>query len=280
MSFGPNPWQQTNWDWRAAGNFMCGGAGASLVVFAVLARQSGASFRLPLLAGLVLVGMGLTCVWFEIGRPLRAINVYFNPRTSWMSREAFVAALLMPLGVATVFWQPPLGWAALLLALAFVFCQGRMLKAARGIPAWRAPGLAPLVMATGLAEGMALLWMLQPTRFSFSKRWLALAGVLLLLRAALWWHYRRGLGKPVAPRALAALDGAGRWLLLGGTLAPLVLLALGALLRGQPLSMPAMLLAGVAAAGSGAWFKYTLITRAGFNQGFALVHLPVRGTPR
>ena len=25
--FGPNPWQQTSWDWRAAGNFICGGAG-------------------------------------------------------------------------------------------------------------------------------------------------------------------------------------------------------------------------------------------------------------
>jgi phenylacetyl-CoA:acceptor oxidoreductase subunit 2 len=28
---------------------------------------------------------------------------------------------------------------------------------------------------------------------------------------------------------------------------------------------------------AGAWFKYSLITRAAFNQGFALKHLPVRG---
>ena len=39
MSFGPNPWQQTNWDWRAAGNFMGGGAGAGLVVWTVVASR-------------------------------------------------------------------------------------------------------------------------------------------------------------------------------------------------------------------------------------------------
>ena len=33
----------------------------------------------------------------------------------------------------------------------------------------------------------------------------------------------------------------------------------------------------VLAALGGAAFKFMLITRAGFNQGFALTHLPVRG---
>jgi len=35
--------------------------------------------------------------------------------------------------------------------------------------------------------------------------------------------------------------------------------------------------AGLLAALGGATFKFMLITRAGFNQGFALTHLPVRG---
>ena len=30
----------------------------------------------------------------------------------------------------------------------------------------------------------------------------------------------------------------------------------------------------------GLWFKFTLVTRAAFNQGFALPHLPVRGVRR
>ena len=36
-------------------------------------------------------------------------------------------------------------------------------------------------------------------------------------------------------------------------------------------------IAGFAAALAGVYTKLTLITRAGFNQGFALAHLPVRG---
>ncbi len=90
MSFGPNPWQQQSWDWRAAGNFICGGVGGGLIVCAVLLDAPHGL----LLWGAVLVGLGLGSVWLEIGRPWRAMHVYLNPRTSWMSREAIVAPLL------------------------------------------------------------------------------------------------------------------------------------------------------------------------------------------
>ena len=36
-------------------------------------------------------------------------------------------------------------------------------------------------------------------------------------------------------------------------------------------------LAGALAAAAGAWFKYTLVCRASFTQGFALPHTPARG---
>ncbi|HKB55298.1 MAG TPA: hypothetical protein VKD22_14975, partial [Ramlibacter sp.] len=78
MSYGPNPWQQAHWDWRAAGNFMCGGAGSGLIVFTVLSGTAGLAQVLLLLAGMGLVGLGLLCVWLEIGRPLRALNVFLN----------------------------------------------------------------------------------------------------------------------------------------------------------------------------------------------------------
>ena len=44
-------------------------------------------------------------------------------------------------------------WLAAALALAFIYCQARMLQAAKGIPAWREPLLVPLMVVTGLAEG-------------------------------------------------------------------------------------------------------------------------------
>ncbi len=96
MIYGPNPWQQTQWDWRAAANFIGGGAGAGLIVLVAVSGAQGPARVAMLLLGLLLVVGGLICVWLEIGRPLRALHVFFNPRTSWMTREAFVAALLVP----------------------------------------------------------------------------------------------------------------------------------------------------------------------------------------
>ena len=37
------------------------------------------------------------------------------------------------------------------------------------------------------------------------------------------------------------------------------------------------LVAGLCIAGAGAALKFILVTRAGYNQGFALAHTPVRG---
>ncbi|HKB54518.1 MAG TPA: DmsC/YnfH family molybdoenzyme membrane anchor subunit, partial [Ramlibacter sp.] len=99
MTYGPNPWQQAHWDWRAAGNFMFGGAGAGLLVFTVLAGTRGLAGIVLLLAGMALIGLGLLCVWLEIGRPLRAFNVMRRPGSSWMTREAMVAPLVFALGL-------------------------------------------------------------------------------------------------------------------------------------------------------------------------------------
>ena len=281
MSYGPAPWQQTQWDWRAAGNFVCGGAGGGLIVFAALSGAQGLVLALLLLGGMALVGTGLVCVWLEIGRPLRALHVFFNPRTSWMTREAFVATLLMPVALAAAAGLPGLNWLAAVLALAFVYCQGRILQAAKGIPAWREPLLVPLVVLTGLAEGGGLWLLARPAQAAGQPLLLALAGALVLARAAAWLAYRRRLAPSAAPRALAALDTAGRWLLYAGTGLPLVLLALVASrFVGAALAAPLLVVAGLAAAAAGAGFKFTLVTRAGFNQGFALAHLPVRGVRR
>ena len=59
------PWHQTNWDARAAANFMCGGSGTGLLFVATLAAQD--SFRITALIAMALVALGLTCVWLEIG---------------------------------------------------------------------------------------------------------------------------------------------------------------------------------------------------------------------
>jgi phenylacetyl-CoA:acceptor oxidoreductase 26-kDa subunit len=281
MSYGPNPWQQTSWDWRAAGNFMAGGAGAGLVVFGVLADAQGLARAALLLGGLALIGLGLLCVWLEIGRPLRALNVFFNPRSSWMTREAFTGALLMPCGLAAALGVPGFAWPTLALALLFVYTQSRIVMGARGIPAWREPRVSPLLVATGLAEGGGLFWLFDAWHGAGTPGLLLLFGLLVLARVLLWLAYRRRLVGRAAERANQALDRAGRPLQLLGSLLPLVVVALVALGLLPPGAVPALIaLAGLAAALSGAWMKFTLITRAGFNQGFALQRLPVRGVRR
>jgi phenylacetyl-CoA:acceptor oxidoreductase subunit 2 len=278
MSFGPAPWQQTNWDWRAASNFICGGAGAGMIVFAAISGAVGTAFTWLVLAGLALVGLGLICVWLEIGRPLRALNVFFNPRTSWMTREAFAATLLFPVGLAATAAVPGCAWVAAALALTFIYCQGRMLQGAKGIPAWREPLLLPLIVITGLTEGAGLVFLTTPLHATGTQALLAIFGALVLVRMLVWFAYRRRLAAATAPGASAALDHAGRMLHIAGTLMPLGLIA--AIVAGATSAAQAPLaaaIAGLAAAAAGAYVKYTIVTRAGLNQGFALVHLPVRG---
>ncbi|MDO8419889.1 MAG: DmsC/YnfH family molybdoenzyme membrane anchor subunit [Rubrivivax sp.] len=277
MSFGPNPWHQQSWDGRAAANFMCGGAGSGLIVFAALA--GGPPWAL--LVGAALVGLGLLSVFSEIGRPLRAMNVIRHPGRSWMTREALVAPLLFAAVAAAWFAGRPAAWLlalTTLAALAFVYCQGRMLQAAKGIPAWREPLTVPLVVATGLAEGGGL-WLVLASAAgpAATMPWLAFA-LALMARLALWLAWRRRLR--AAPRALAAIDRAGH-VFKAATLLPL---ALAVVVASSPLSPAALLalqvVAGALAFAGGLWFKFTLVTRGAYNQGFALTRLPVRGVRR
>ena len=82
-----SPRQQRNWDWRAAANFIAGGAGGGLLLFNALVSVEPGLIRAAILLGLMLIGGGLTCVWFEIGRPWRALNVYRHFGTSWMTAK-------------------------------------------------------------------------------------------------------------------------------------------------------------------------------------------------
>ena len=235
---------QQHWDARAAMNFMLGGAGSGLMVALAV---SGAQSVFPVMLSLALVAGGLGAVWLEIGRKLRALHVLFNPFTSWMTREAFVAALLFPLGLGSILVPQALPFAAV-AAAAFLYCQARILRAAKGIPAWRAPEVVPLIVATGLAEGAGLALL-------FSQQ-AALLGAFLLAVALRELAFRRYRAAP---------------LVLHGTL-PILAIALAAFYLRE-----AAMLAGLAAVASGWWLKLTLVTRVASTQGFTLPRLPVRG---
>ncbi len=86
---------------RATSSAAAQAPGSSSSPFSPVYRAASGTWLI--LAGLALVGLGLFCVSLELGRPLRALNVIRNPRTSWMAREAWVAGALFPAGLAAAF---------------------------------------------------------------------------------------------------------------------------------------------------------------------------------
>ena len=275
MSYGPKPWLQTNWDIRAALNFICGGAGSGLLVATALFSGQPQPPLLPLALGVALMLAGLFSVWLEIGRPLRAVNVTFNARTSWMTREALVAPAVFALAAATALGEQ---WAAPLLALAallFAYTQGRMLRAAKGIPAWRDSMMPTLVVTTALAEGGGLLLLAGSLHGGITVPAITFAALAAFSRFLAWVMYRRQVEPSLPPAAWAALSHAQLTLGPKGTGAVLALYCL-ALLFPHDQTLLALIGALLAVA-AGAGFKHALITRAAHNQGFSLPHLPVRG---
>jgi phenylacetyl-CoA:acceptor oxidoreductase subunit 2 len=224
-----------------------------------------------------LVGAGLICVWAEIGRPLRALNVFRHARTSWMTREALLAPFMFSAGLgALAFGGLLLAWVTASLALAYLYCQARMLHAGRGIPAWRLPQVIPLMLVTGCTEGAGLcvmtLALLDP---SAMPTWLTLLlPALLVARLLAFAVYRSALARTGAPgKALAVLKAMGRRLVVLDAAAVL------AVIVGAPMRPIGWLVAtaGLVAMLSGWLLKLTIVVAAAFNQGFAVPRLPDRG---
>ena len=275
------PWHQSNWDARAAGNFIGGGSGTGLLIFAALAallNGSPADYRWQAVVALIFIAAGLLCVLAEIGRPFRALNVFLHPQTSWMTREAMVAPLLFGSG-AIAAWQNGGTFSAIaaLFALGYLYCQARMLAAAKGIPAWREPKVIPLLISTGLVEGAGLATLLAALSSGVAPRWLA--GALLaalILRRLSWKMYHAALEQQGAPKqTLEVLARFGvRFSTYGQSIPEMLIVA--ALFIGSELVW-LLPLAGAAAAFSGWALKLTIVARAAYNQGYALPVLPIRG---
>ncbi len=260
------PGQYTRWDWRAAANFVGGGTGAGMLLAATLFAPSTASYRVQAGLGLAIVAIGLLCIMAKLGRPARALNIFRHAKGSWMTREGFAMPTLFGCGALSL-WQPAIGAMAViatLSALVFLYCQARILNDAKGIPAWSIAEIVPLIIVTGLAEGVGLA----AATTAFVPGVPTAGGIVLLvvavvLRHVAWRRYRAALVRADAPAAaLAALAAhARRWLPAGDGL-PLLLAAAGIVFGGTAGTV--LVAAGGVLAALGGWaFKVTLLTRAG-----------------
>ena len=307
---------QPFWDWRAAMNWMFGGVGSGFVFAAWLmsffvpadaAAVYGLWLSAAQLAGGGLMAIGLFFVFLKIGRKLRFWRAVSRPQTSWMTRELYVVAVFgiaVLLGVATL--HPAAHAAAALAALGFLACQAMILVRARGIPAWRHRLMPWMILSTGLLEGIALLMpafalsigLLAALRVfeqielfiytAVALKTMQTAGALFFVLAAanliLWTAYRRSAASSgIGPLARVVLARTYRRVLILGTGLPALLYLAG--LIGLGMGQTGTLLAtGFWLAGSilaifcGAYWKFMLVARAGYQQGFAMPRQPHRGS--
>jgi len=276
---GTQPWHQTPWDWRASIQFICGGAGTGLLLFTAIAAfflEGEWLLRTGFLA-LLFIGIGLTFVWLKLGRRWRALFVFLNPQTSWMTREAFLSLPMVVLALAAILLRSPrLGLVAALFGLGFLYAQARILRASMGVPAWREPLIVPLIVSTGLVEGASLL-LIAAALIRTAGLWLPVALFLLLItRLWVWSMYRIKLTEPgAAPLSTAAvLNDNNLTLTVLGHVVPLILL-IGAVFMPDAAAILGAA-AGLAALFAGWYLKFTIINRAAYNQGFAIDRTPAR----
>lgn len=284
-SFANGHWPklQRHWDIRAALNFIGGGTGSGLIAGAAIAAIAGQPFAPALLAGLGFVAFGLFMVLLEIGRPWRAFNIFFHPRTSWLTREGVMALPLFGSGglALLLHWSGSLAGTAAalstlagLLACGFLYCQARILRAAKGIPAWREAALVPFMLTSGLTEGAGVLTAL--AAFDLAPSWAALAALGFgALRLAAWQNYVKGLRTHNAPAAsIAAIERIGLiFVTMGHGLAAVLLVA--AIFR--PELTGAAVAGGLLLAAAGWQAKLTVVIEAAATRGFAVPRTPVRG---
>ncbi|HEY8554113.1 MAG TPA: DmsC/YnfH family molybdoenzyme membrane anchor subunit [Burkholderiales bacterium] len=275
---------QRFWDFRAAMNFTLGGMSSGLAFLSAAAYFLGglperAFLGLATAAG-VLMAVGLFFVFLEIGRKLRFLNVLRRPQTSWMTRETYFVALFYP--VLALDWLRPAAPLHALVGLAglgFLVCQARILYAGKGIPAWRVPLIPWMLTATGLLEATglyALAHALYRDAVPFGAGFAALGMLLAIATGGLWIAYRltaRRNGIP--PLARDAINRVAPYVTLLGHAVPLV--AFAPLANG--IAGPGMAaIGGIGAVLGGVLWKFTVITRASYQQGFALPKIPHRGS--
>jgi phenylacetyl-CoA:acceptor oxidoreductase subunit 2 len=151
-----------------------------------------------------------------------------------------------------------------------------ILFGAKGIPAWREPHIVPLIVTTGLAEGGGLLLAVFAFISASAPIAAATAIAVVLLAAARGWTWRlyvRSLETKGAPtRTLDVLESMRTWIHSLGLALPVALILVGFIPSIDP-TLP-FALGGLMAFAAGWLVKLMLVTRAGYNQGFALEHIP------
>ena len=203
------------------------GAGYGLLFLLGLAAAAGASspagawiegpaFGVALVLALVLVSAGLVSSAFHLGRPERALRAFTQWRTSWLSREACLAAATFApavlLGAGWWAGEPDGAWRYLGLPLAAgaaatVYCTAMIYRSLAAVPRW-STGWVPLGYLT-LAGASGAVW-LAFVMALFAAGAAGAAGAaagLLVLAGAAKGGYWRAIGARAAESSIESATG-------------------------------------------------------------------------
>lgn len=260
---------QKAWEWSIAGYLYLGGLGAGSFTVALVAGWLGfalAPARFTLIGdsawewpkALILWGpfataLGASLLIFHLGRNrLSFYNAHKNPRTSWLARGFIILGGFIVSGcvvaVVSIFFpawplRAPIVWRALEgTAVVFAVCTavytGLLLRSMKYIPAWNAPFIPFLFLASALSTGTmgvilgALMYRFSPVEPATHRLVRGLERVELLLiviEATLLALYVRYLksGRPAGlVSARMWLSGPWRYGFWGGIVAPALALPL------------------------------------------------------
>ena len=201
------------------------GAGYGLLIWLALASLYDMTPTDPFIGffgfglSLLLITGGLLSSTSHLGRPERAWRAFSQWRTSWLSREGVLAvATYVPAIVMAFGWffledtSGVFAWAAALtipLALATVYCTGKIYSSLTTIRQWNQPLTVPMYMALSLASGAVLMSLLLALFDEEEVGPAALALILLLAAAVMKWLYWRRIDEQPREHTPESATGLG-----------------------------------------------------------------------
>jgi formate-dependent nitrite reductase membrane component NrfD len=170
---------QTEWKWPIAADLFLAGTGAGAYATGVMASYGGPEWAPVAKTGVALaVPLVLLATFFlllDLGVKMRALRVFLNPGTSWITRGSFIISGFMTLAfvhLVLMVWpgqmavDAPLvrliGAVNLVFAILVMIYTGALLGASRPIAFWNTAMLPVLFLVSAATMGMMAVVLLTP----------------------------------------------------------------------------------------------------------------------
>lgn len=170
---------QKEWKWPIAADLFLAGTGAGAYATGVMASYGGPEWAPVAKTGVALaIPLVLLATFFllvDLGVKMRALRVFLNPGTSWITRGSFIISGFMTLAfvhLLLMVWpgqmavDAPLirliGAVNLVFATLVMIYTGALLGASRPIAFWNTAMLPVLFLVSGVTMGMMAVVLLTP----------------------------------------------------------------------------------------------------------------------